>query len=213
MAAEHKLSDIILGQAGGSEFGVVGNPLEFSAWFKKRYGYNVNGPVAYVKASYMGGHSNHKLASLVPGYLVLTRYGIIFFAKFPEKFIIPIPFGAVDYDLMFVETNGFKRLALTSRDREKFLKTLESTDITREAKSILADIPEEVAALARQRFSKTDINAFVEAAINIATIIKKKTIQIPYLDAWGLQKPKFFLGVTSPGLAEFVYSWARQRLS
>ncbi|HKZ49692.1 MAG TPA: hypothetical protein VJ110_01685 [Candidatus Nanoarchaeia archaeon] len=212
MATSHKISDILLGQVGGSEFGIIGNPLEFSSWFRQKYGYYVNKPVAYVKASYNGGHSNHKLARLVPGYLVLTGYGIIFFAKFPEKFIIPIPFGAIDYDLMFVESNGFKRLALTTRNREKFLKTLESTDISRESKKILSDLPEEAAALARQRVNKSDINAFVETSINIAVIIKKKTMQIPYADAWGLQKPKFFLGITSPGLNEFIYAWARLKL-
>lgn len=213
MAADHTLSNIILGQAGGSEFGIIGNALEFSSWFKERYGYYVNKPIAYVKAVYMGGHSAHKLDFLAIGYLVLTEYGLIFFSTAPsKKFIIPIPFNAIDYDLMFVETNGFKRLVLTARNREKFLKTLESTDISKETKKILANLPEEAAALARQRFNKTDINSFVESAINIAAIIKKKTFQIPFADAWGLQKPKFFLGVTSPGLDEFIFAWAKLML-
>ena len=213
MAADHRISDILLGQAGGSEFGIIGNAFEFSSWFKERYGYYVNKPVAYVKCAYMGGHSQHKLDVLVTGYLVLTEYGIIFFSKAPgNKFIIPIPFNAMDYDLMFVETNGFKRLALTARNREKFLKTLESTDTSKETKKILQNLPEEVAAVARQRVSKQDINDFVESAINIAALIKKKTFQIPFADAWGLQKPKFFLGVVSPGLDEFIYAWAKLML-
>jgi hypothetical protein len=29
---------------------------------------------------------------------------------------------------------------------------------------------------------------------------------------WGLEKPKFFLGVVSPGLSEFVYVWAKLML-
>lgn len=208
MATSHQLSNILLGQAGGSEFGIIGNAFEFSSWFKERYGYYVNKPIAYIKAAYMGGHSQHKLNVLVSGYLVLTEYGIIFFAKIP-KFIIPIPFNAIDYDLMFVETNGFKRLALTARNREKFLKTLESVDISKETKKILTNLPEEAAALVRQKVNKEDINDFVESAINIAAIIKKKTFQVPFSDAWGLQKPKFFLGVISPGLNEFVYAWAK----
>ena len=81
-----------------------------------------------------------------------------------------------------------------------------------QGKKILQNLPEETAALARQKYSKTDINAFVESAVNIASIIKKRTLQIPYLSYWGLEKPKFFLGITTDGLDEFIYAWAKLML-
>jgi hypothetical protein len=208
--ADHKLSDIILGQAGGSEFGVIGNVREFSEWFWKNYGYVLRAPVAYIEASYMGGHSQHKLEALVPGYLVLTINGIIFFSKTPgRKFVIEIPLPAINKNLMFVEARGFTRLALMARDRDKFLKVLETADISKEGKKILQNLPEETAALARQKYNKRDINAFVESVINIAAVIKKRTLQIPYQSPWGLEKPRFFLGLKADGLDEFIYAWAR----
>ena len=209
MAADHKLSDIILGQAGGSEFGIVGNVAEFSMWFQKRYGFTLRGPVAYVKAMYLGGQSQHKLDVLVPGYLVLAIDRIVFFAKEPWKFVVQIPLSVINRNLMFVEAKGFQRLVLTARERDKFLSVLEQTDISKEGKKILSALPEEVAALARQRASKRDINYFVESAINFAQIIKKRTMQIPYQSYWGLEKPKFYLGITAKGLDEFVFAWAR----
>jgi hypothetical protein len=113
---------------------------------------------------------------------------------------------------MFVEAKGFARMALTARDRDKFLKVLENVDISKEGKKILQNLPEETAALMRQSYNKTDINAFVESVINIASVIKKRTLQIPYMSYWGVEKPKFFLGLTTEGLDEFVYAWARSML-
>jgi hypothetical protein len=213
MATSHKLSDIILGQAGGSEFGIVGRVSEFNLWFRENYGYYFRAPpVAYIKAAYMGGQSQHKLDFLVPGYLVLTTDRIVFFGKGVNKFIIEIPMSLINRNLMFVESKGFARLSLIARDRDKFLKVLENVDISKEGKKILQNLPEETAALARQKYSKTDINAFVESAINIVAVIKKRTLQIPYLSYWGLEKPKFFLGLTTEGLDEFIYAWAKLML-
>ena len=213
MATKHKLSDIILGQAGGSEFGVIGNVPEFKKWFWKNYKYELQMPIAYIRASYLGGHSQHKLETGVPGYLVLAGGGIIFFSKMPgNKFIIEMPMKTINRNLMFVEARGFMRLALTARDRDKFLKVLEDTDITKEGKKILTSLPEEVASVARQRVSKKSINEFVKSSINIVTVIKKRTLQIPYVDDWGLQKPKFYLGLKAEGLGEFIYAWARVML-
>ena len=213
MATSHKLSDIILGQAGGSEFGIVGRVSEFNLWFRENYGYYFRAPpVAYIKAAYMGGQSQHKLDFLVPGYLVLTTDRIVFFGKGVNKFIIEIPMSLINRNLMFVESKGFARLSLIARDRDKFLKVLENVDISKEGKKILQNLPEETAALARQKYSKTDINAFVESAINIVAVIKKRTLQIPYLSYWGLEKPKFFLGLTTDGLDEFIYAWAKLML-
>jgi hypothetical protein len=129
-----------------------------------------------------------------------------------SKFIIEIPFSEINRDLMFVEAKGFTRLSLMARDREKFLKTLESMDITKEGKKILQNLPEETAALARQKYSKSDINDFVESAISFALILQKRTLQIPYMSYWGLEKPKFWLGITSPGLDEFIFAWAKLML-
>ncbi len=213
MATNHSISNILLGQAGGSEFGIIGNAFEFSSWFKERYGYYVNKPVAYIKCAYSGGQSQHKLDVLTQGYLVLCVDRIVFFSTVPGmKFIIEIPLQNINRDLMFVEAKGFARLALTTRDRDKFLSILEHMDITKESKKILQNLPEETAALARQKYSKRDINYFVESVINITTVIKKKTLQIPYMSYWGLEKPKFWLGITSPGLSEFVYAWAKLML-
>jgi len=213
MATNHELSNILLGQAGGSEFGVIGNMREFISWFYERYGYVLRAPIAYVKAAYSGGQSQHKLDVLTPGYLVLCVDRIVFFSTVPgSKFIIEIPLSAVNRDLMFVEAKGFTRLSLMARDREKFLKVLESTDITKEGKKILQNLPEETAALARQKYNKTDINDFVASAISFALILQKRTLQIPYMSYWGLEKPKFWLGLTSPGLGEFVYAWAKLML-
>ncbi|MEM2874392.1 MAG: hypothetical protein QW063_03045 [Candidatus Nanoarchaeia archaeon] len=211
MATNHRISNILLGQAGGSEFGVIGNIKEFVSWFYDRYGYVLRAPVAYIKAAYMGGQSQHKLDFMANGYLVLCIDRLVFFSKMP-KFIIEIPISAINKNLMFVEAKGFTRLALTARDKEKFLEILEQTDISKEGKKILQNLPEETAALARQRYSKTDINAFIESVINFAQIIKKRTLQIPYMSYWGLEKPKFFLGITSPGLDEFIYAWAKLTL-
>ena len=211
MATNHSLSNILLGQAGGSEFGVIGNMREFVSWFYSRYGYVLRAPIAYVKASYAGGQSQHKLDVLTPGYLVLCVDRIVFLSKLP-KFIIEIPLSAVNWNLMFVEAKGFMRLSLTARNRDKFLSTLENTDISKEGKKILSNLPAEAASLARQKYNKQDINAFVTSAINIAAVIKKKTLQIPYMSYWGLEKPKFWLGLTSPGLDEFVYAWAKLML-
>jgi hypothetical protein len=213
MATSHKLSDILLGQAGGSEFGVVGNTKEFCDWFAERYGYRfIAPPVAYVTCAYLGGQSQHKLDVLVPGYLVLANDRLVFFANEPWKFVIQIPLSAINRNLMFVEARGFARLALTARDRDKFLKVLENVDISKEGKKILQNLPEETAALARQSYSKRDIDAFVSSAVNIAAVIKKRTLQIPYASYWGLEKPKFFLGLTTEGLDEFVYAWAKAML-
>jgi|GEM_PF-5951959 len=213
MMADHKLSNILLGQAGGSEFGVVGNVVEFSNWFLKKYGYPLRAPVAYIKAAYTGGHSEHKLEVLVPGYLVLTVDRIVFFSTAPgNKFAITIPLTAINRNLMFVEAKGFTRLSLTVREREKFLKTLENADIAPEGKKILSGLPQQVAALARQRINKSDINEFVKATINLSQIIRKRTLHIPFMSHWGLEKPKFWLGLSSPGLAEFIYAWARVML-
>jgi hypothetical protein len=213
MATDHKLSDILLGQAGGSEFGIIGNVAEFNAWFLERYGYRfLTPPLAYVKCAYLGGQSQHKLDFGVPGYLVLANDRLVFFSKLPWKFAIEIPLSAINRNLMFVEARGFARLALTARDRDKFLKVLENTNIDKEGKKVLTNLPEEVAALMRQSYSKRDIDAFVSSAVNIASVIKKRTLQIPYMSYWGLEKPKFFLGLTTEGLDEFVYAWARTML-
>jgi hypothetical protein len=75
--------------------------------------------------------------------------------------------------------------------------------------SFRADL-EEICAL--EVCSKTDINDFVESAISLALILQKRTLQIPYMSYWGLEKPKFWLGITSPGLGEFVYAWAKLML-
>jgi hypothetical protein len=213
MATAHQLSDIILGQAGGSEFGVIGRVSEFNLWFREKYNYYFRAPpVAYIKAAYMGGQSQHKLDFMVPGYLVLTTDRIVFFGKGVNKFIIEIPMSLINRNLMFVESKGFARLSLIARDRDKFLKVLENVDISKEGKKILQNLPKETAAMARQSYNKTDINAFVESAINIVAIIKKRTLQIPYLSYWGLEKPKFFLGITTEGLDEFIYAWAKLML-
>ena len=213
MATSHNLSDVLLGQAGGSEFGIVGNIAEFSNWFLKRYGYPLRAPVAYIKVAYTGGHSEHKLEAWVPGYLVLTIDRIVFFSTLVgHKFAITIPLTAINRNLMFVEAKGFTRLALTVRDRDKFLKTLENADITPEGKKILSGLPQQAAALARQRFNKADINEFVKATINLAQIVRKRTLHIPFMSHWGLEKPKFWLGINSPGLAELIYAWARVTL-
>jgi hypothetical protein len=211
MATKHKLSDILLGQAGGSEFGVIGNVKEFVEWFYAKYSYVLRAPIAYIKASYIGGQSQHKLDVLAYGYLVLCVDRLVFFSKIP-KFIIEIPLSAINWDLMFVEAKGFSRLALTARDKDKFLKILENVEITKESKKILQNLPEEIASLTRQRYSKRDINYFTESVINLALILQKKTLQIPYMSYWGLEKPKFWLGITSPGLSEFVYAWAKLML-
>ena len=210
MAPYHWLSNLLLGQAGGSEFGAVGNDAEFCLWFKERYGYVLKKPIAYVKCYYKGGHSKHKLDINMPGYLVLAKSGIVFFAKMPgKKWIIEIPLNSIDKNLMFVEVKGFTRLALASRNREKFLKILESTDIAPEGKKILQTLPSQAASIIRQRYSKRDINYFVTMVINIANAIKKRTLTIHYKDSWGLQKPKFYLGIFAKGLDEFVYEWAK----
>jgi hypothetical protein len=144
---------------------------------------------------------------------VLCVDRIVFFSTVPgSKFIIEIPLSAVNRDLMFVEAKGFQRLSLTARDRDKFLSTLESMDISKESKKILSNLPAETAALARQKFNKTDINDFVASAINLTLILQKRTLQSPYMSYWGLEKPKFWLGITSPGLGEFVYAWAKLML-
>ncbi|MCX6774548.1 MAG: hypothetical protein NTY99_00460 [DPANN group archaeon] len=213
MATDHKLSDIILGQAGGSEFGIIGNVAEFNAFFLKNYGYRfATPPVAYIKVSYLGGQSQHKLDFGVPGYAVLANDRIVFFAKAPWLFVIEIPLTAINRNLMFVEAKGFARLALTARDRDKFLKVLENVDVSKESKKILANLPEEVSAMMRQKYNKTDINEFVDSAVNIAAVIKKRTLQIPYASYWGLEKPKFFLGLSTEGLDEFVFAWAKAML-
>ena len=211
--ANHSLSNILLGQAGGSEFGVIGNLREFIAWFYSRYGYVLRAPIAYIKCAYTGGQSQHKLDVLTQGYLVLCVDRIVFFSTVPGiKFIIEIPLSAINRNLMFVEAKGFTRLSLIARDREKFLKVLENADISAEGKKILQNLPDEAASLARQKFNKQDINEFVASAINLALILQKRTLQIPYMSYWGLEKPKFFLGVVSPGLGEFVYAWAKLML-
>jgi hypothetical protein len=213
MATNHKLSDIILGQAGGSEFGVVGNTKEFCDWFLERYGYRfITPPVAYIKCAYLGGQSQHKLDVLVPGYLVLANDRLVFFSKLPWKFAIEIPLTAINRNLMFVESKGFQRLSLIARDRDKFLKVLENTNIDKEGKKILANLPEEVSALLKQKYNKTDIDEFVDSAVNIVAVIKKRILQIPYMSYWGLEKPKFFLGLTTDGLDEFVFAWAKAML-
>jgi len=212
MATSHELSDVLLGQAGGSEFGVIGNVKEFCDYFWKKYGFVLRYPVAYIKCAYLGGHSEHKF-EMAPGYLVLTRYGLIFFSRMPEeRFIIHIPFNAIDWNLMFIESKGFQRLALTSRNRDKFLASLENMDITLESKKILSNLPDEAAALARQKYNKKEINYFVSSIVNFAAMIKKRTLHIPYANLWGLQKPKFFLGLTCPGIDEFIYAWAKVML-
>jgi len=213
MATSHKLSDIILGQAGGSEFGVIGNAREFADWFWNKYGFVLRYPVAYIRCNFLGGHSAHKFDFGVPGYLVLTKFGLVFFSTFPtNRFIIQIPLNAIDWNIMFVEEKGFQRLSLTARNRDKFLASLENMDIAGESKKILSALPEETAAIARQRYSKRDINYFVSSVVNLVAAIKKRTLQIPYADMWGLQKPKFYLGLTCPGIDEFVYAWAKVML-
>ena len=213
MAPNHQLSDILLGQAGGSEFGIIGNVAEFNSWFLERYGYRfATPPLAYVKCAYLGGQSPHKLDVLVPGYLVLANDRIVFFSKLPWKFAFEIPLTAINRNLMFVEAKGFARLALTARDRDKFLKVLENVDVSKESKKILANLPEEVSAMLKQKYNKTDINEFVDSAVSIAAVIKKRTLQIPFMSYWGLEKPKFFLGLKTDGLDEFVYAWARAML-
>jgi len=208
MAPSHWLSNLLLGQAGGSEFGAVGNDIEFTEWFWKHKGYKLHHPVAYIKCDYKGGHSQHKLDLDVPGYLVLTRTKLVFFSSL-SSWHFDIPLGKIQKNLMFVEAKGFTRLSLTSRNRDKFLKILESMDIAPEGKKILQALPEQAAAVAKQRYSKKDINSFVNMVVNLAVIIKKRTLTIPYESSWGLEKPKFYLGIFATGLDEFIYEWAK----
>jgi len=204
----HFWSNLLLGQAGGSEFGTIGNSAEFISWFKEKYNYILKSPIAYVSAAYLGGHSSHKLETEVAGYLVLAHGKIVFFSKV-NKWVIEIPLGKIRRSLMFVEAKGFQRLALTSRDRDKFLKILESMNIDPESKKILQTLPSQAASIARQKYSKQDINYFVTMVINIVNAIKKRTLTVPYEDNWGLQKPKFYLGMSAKGLDEFIYEWAK----
>lgn len=206
--SSHFWSNLLLGQAGGSEFGTIGNSAEFILWFKEKYNYALKNPIAYVSAAYLGGHSGHKLETEVAGYLVLAKGKIVFFSKI-NKWVIEIPLAKIRKNLMFVESKGFTRLALTTRDRDKFLKTLENMNIDAESKKILQTLPSQAASIARQKYSKQDVNYFVTMVINIVNAIKKRTLTVPYEDNWGLQKPKFYLGMGAAGLEEFVYEWAK----
>jgi len=207
----HFLSNLILGQAGGSEFGTIGNSAEFTSWFRNKYnGYTLKKPVAYVKAAYNGGHASHKLEAEVHGYLVLCVGKIVYLAFMPgKKWVIEIPLGKIRKNLMYVESKGFTRLALTPRKRDKFLKTLENMNIDPESKKILQTLPSQAASISKQKYSKQDVNYFVTMVVNIVNAIKKRTLTVPYEDEWGLQKPKFFLGVSAKGLDEFIYEWAK----
>lgn len=205
----HFLSNLLLGQAGGSEFGTIGNADEFISWFRDRYdGYTLKHPIAYVRATYLGGHSRHKLETEISGYMVLSKDKIVFFSSI-NKWVIEIPLGKIRKNLMFVESKGFTRLALTHRDRDKFLKILENTNIEPESKKILQTLPSQAASIAKQKYSKQDVNYFVSMVINIVNSIKKRTMTIPYDDDWGTQKPAFYLGINAKGLDEFVYEWAK----
>ena len=208
MANPHWLSNLLLGQAGGSEFGAIGNSSEFADWFWKLKGYHMHGPVDYIKCDYRGGHSQHKLDLDVPGYLVLTKTRLVFFSSL-SNWHFEIPLGKIKRNLMFVEAKGFQRLALTAKKKEQFLKILENMNIAPEGKKILQTLPSQAASIIRQRYSKQDINYFVTMVINIVTAIKKRTLTIPYESSWGLEKPKFYLGIFAKGLDEFVYEWAK----
>jgi len=113
------LSDYLLGQAGRSELGTIGNPKEFSARFKQEFGYKLSNPVAYVRATYTSGYHKHKFAK-ANGFLVLTKTKLVFFPAI-EPWIIEIPINRIDRDIMFVDSKGFTRFSLRGTDREKLL--------------------------------------------------------------------------------------------
>jgi len=201
------LSDYLLGQAGRSELGTIGNPKEFSARFKQEFTYDLTNPVAYVHATYTGGYHEHKFAK-TNGFLVLTKTKLVFFPAI-EPWIIEIPINKIDRDIMFVDSKGFTRFSLRGTSREKLLRTLEGMDISKEAMKIMTAMPYVAGASVRQRFNKTDVNSLAKMSLSIANAVHKRSLTIPYRSEWGLEKPVFFLGFSGKGLNEFVYELAR----